>query len=305
LASPAAVLSILIQAEGFAETNRKLRNIQDTAERTSKSTDTLSKRFKDLDGEVTKFNRNFTATGNAIKLVKFPALIAGAGAAAQAIGALGAGGVALGSALAPLAGLGAAAAAGLTAAAQGAGTFALATAGIADALKEQIGLHTKLGPVAASSAKAEESGAKAVKAAQEGVRTAKEGVRQATQGVQDAVRGETVAHEGLVTALKNAREAQAALTTARFEAKRSLEDQRSALVDAMLSESSATLALRDARRALADLTSGPSLAALATAHETVTDAVRGQQHAVLRSLTRRRAGCAAEGTDSSRRRGCA
>jgi hypothetical protein len=281
LASPAAVLSILIQAEGFAETNRKLRNIQDSAERTSKSTDTLSKRFKDLDGEVTKFNRNFTATGNAIKLVKFPALIAGAGAAAQAIGALAAGGVALGSALAPLVGLGAAAAAGLTAAAQGAGTFALATAGIADALKEQIGLHTKLGPVAASSAKAEEAGAKAVKAAQEGVRTAKEGVRQATQGVQDAVRGETVAHEGLVTALKNAREAQAALTTARFEAKRSLEDQRSALVDAMLSESSATLALRDARRALADLTSGPSLAALATAHETVTDAVRGQQHAVL------------------------
>jgi hypothetical protein len=139
LATPAAVLSILIQAEGFAETNRKLRNIQDSSERTSKSTDTLSKRFNDLDGEVAKFNRTFTATAHAIRLVKFPALVAGAGLATQALGALGAGAVALGSALAPLAGLGAAAAAGLSAAAQGAGTFALATAGIADALKEQIG----------------------------------------------------------------------------------------------------------------------------------------------------------------------
>ena len=63
---------------------------------------------------------------NAVGLVKFPAFIAGAGAAAQAVGALGAGAVGLTSALAPLSGLLAAYPALLGAIGQAAGVKALA-----------------------------------------------------------------------------------------------------------------------------------------------------------------------------------
>jgi hypothetical protein len=69
-----------------------------------------------------------------MKLVKFPAMIAGAGMAAQAVGALAAGGVALGSALAPLSGLAAAGAAGYVALGQAAGVVKLATMGLTKAL---------------------------------------------------------------------------------------------------------------------------------------------------------------------------
>jgi hypothetical protein len=134
LATPAAILSVLVQAEGIAETNRKLRNIQASSEQASKSTEKLEGRFSKLDNTVGDFNRSFTATGNIVKLVKFPALIAGAGLATQAIGALGAGAVSLGSALAPLSGLAAAGAAGYAAMAQATGVVKLATMGLTKAL---------------------------------------------------------------------------------------------------------------------------------------------------------------------------
>jgi hypothetical protein len=131
---PAAILSVLVQAEGIAETNRKLKNVQSSSEQTAKSTEKLEGRFSRLDNTVGDFNRTFTASGNVMKLVKFPAMIAGAGMAAQAVGALAAGGVALGSALAPLSGLAAAGAAGYVALGQAAGVVKLATHGLTDAL---------------------------------------------------------------------------------------------------------------------------------------------------------------------------
>jgi hypothetical protein len=127
---PAAILSVLVQAEGIAETNRKLKNVQSSSEQTAKSTEKLEGRFSRLDNTVGDFNRTFTASGNVMKLVKFPAMIAGAGMAAQAVGALAAGGVALGSALAPLSGLAAAGAAGYVALGQATGVVKLATTGL-------------------------------------------------------------------------------------------------------------------------------------------------------------------------------
>jgi hypothetical protein len=105
-----------------------------SSEQASKSTEKLEGRFSKLDSTVGDFNRSFTATGNVVKLVKFPALIAGAGLATQAIGALAAGAVSLGSALAPLSGLAAAGAAGYAAMAQATGVVKLATMGLTKAL---------------------------------------------------------------------------------------------------------------------------------------------------------------------------
>jgi hypothetical protein len=68
-------------------------------------------------------------------LLKWPAMIAGAGMAAQAVSAATAGVTALGSALAPLSGALAAYPALGSAAAQGIGVFKLGTAGLADGLK--------------------------------------------------------------------------------------------------------------------------------------------------------------------------
>src|SRR5215831_18323217 len=131
---PAAVLRLLITAQGVQETQLQLRKIQRTAEDTSKSTDKLEKRFSHLDNTVGDFNRTVKGAQNVIGLIKWPALIAGAGAAAQAVGSLGAASVGLGSALAPLVGVGAAAAAGFTTIAQGAGVAKLAFAGVDKAL---------------------------------------------------------------------------------------------------------------------------------------------------------------------------
>src|SRR5215831_19084359 len=131
---PAAVLRLLITAQGVQETQLQLRKIQRTAEDTSKSTDKLEKRFSHLDNTVGDFNRTVKGAQNLIGLIKWPALIAGAGAAAQAVGSLGAASIGLTSALAPLAGAGAGVAAGWVAVGQAAGTAKLAFAGVDKAL---------------------------------------------------------------------------------------------------------------------------------------------------------------------------
>jgi hypothetical protein len=148
MATPAAILSILVQARGIQKTSGELEKLNASAKkanvgleaiekqnkRTADSTTDLNSRFSKLDNTVGDFNRSMTGAGNVVKLVKFPALIAGAGMAAQAVGSLAAGGVALGSALAPLAGAGLAAAAGYVALGQAAGVAKLATAGLDKAL---------------------------------------------------------------------------------------------------------------------------------------------------------------------------
>jgi hypothetical protein len=135
VATPAAILSILVQAKGIEQTSRKLDDIDKSAKRTAASTDKLDKKFSNLDRSVGDFNRTMTGAKNVIGLVKFPALIAGAGMAAQAVGALGAATVSLGAAMAPLAGALPAYAAGYVALGQAVGTVKLATQGLEPAMK--------------------------------------------------------------------------------------------------------------------------------------------------------------------------
>lgn len=104
MAEPSAVLSILVKAQGVVKTQAELAKLHATSERTANSTEKLEKRFSHLDNTVGDFNRTMMAGRNAISLVKFPALIAGAGAAAQAVGALGGGVIALTGALGPASG---------------------------------------------------------------------------------------------------------------------------------------------------------------------------------------------------------
>lgn len=82
--------------------------------------------MRELDAQVLRTNRNFTFTRNVFSLIKWPALISGAGFAAQAFSVLTAGAVALMGALAPLSGAIAAYPALLGALGQGAGVVALA-----------------------------------------------------------------------------------------------------------------------------------------------------------------------------------
>lgn len=165
--TPAAILSIMVQAKGIAKTSSQLdqldasvKKVDDSvnrsgktletwqvhSKRTADATDNLNKKFSNLDSTVGDFNRAMTATGHVVQLVKFPALIAGAGMAAQAVGALAAGGISLASALAPLVGLGAAVGAGYVAVRQGVGVAKLAFMGLRPALKGTKGAMDKLTP---------------------------------------------------------------------------------------------------------------------------------------------------------------
>ena len=102
---------------------------------TSKDNDNLSKSIDRLTlatgGGVTQT----AAFQHTVSMIKFPAMIAGAGMAAQAIGALGAAAISTVAALAPLSGLIAAYPAGLAAGAQAMGTFKLAFAGVGEAMQ--------------------------------------------------------------------------------------------------------------------------------------------------------------------------
>jgi 3D (Asp-Asp-Asp) domain-containing protein len=281
LATPAAILSVLVQAEGIAETNRKLRNIQDSSEQASKSTEKLEGRFSRLDSTVGDFNRSFTATGNVMRLVKFPALIAGAGMAAQAIGALGAGAVGLVGALGPLVGLAGAGAAGLTALAQAGGVAALAFMGIKDALKEQLTNHAAVAKAATSSAAQQESAAKAIRAAHEGVRSAMQQVTAAQKTLTDAQYQEKLAAVAVADAHKAQKDALAALAPAQQAATRAIQDAQSALAHAYLDEKSAVFGLIDAQNQLNALLKPADALTVADAQDQVSDSLRQQTQATL------------------------
>ena len=116
-----------------AETEALFR-MRTAASEADSTVQTLDKTNRKLTTGMRDTNRAVTFFGNAVKLVKFPAMIAGAGAAAQAIGGLSAGVVSLTSALAPLTGALTAYPALLGSLAQGALTTKLAFAGVSEAL---------------------------------------------------------------------------------------------------------------------------------------------------------------------------
>lgn len=249
-----STLRVAIEAQGIAKTVAGLQAVESEGKRAADSAERMERKFSNLDRSVGDFNRTMAGLRNTMRLVKFPALIAGAGVAAQAIGALAGGAVGLASALAPLVGLAAAAGAGFVAAAQGMGVFQLATFGIVDALKEQFGLQAKIGPAAARSAGVDISSAKAVQAAQDGVRQAREGVRQATVDVTDAIYAQGTAARDVQNAIEAEKNAQISLTQAVRDAKRGLVDLHESLKDAVLSERSAAIDLEEARNNLAQVT---------------------------------------------------
>lgn len=133
---PAAILRVLIEAEGVRETHRQLNSIDKQAQKTADSTDKLEKKFSGLDRSVGDFNRTMAGARNVMKLVKFPAMIAGAGMAASAIGALGAGVISLTSALAPAAGAAGALAVAYSAMGQAALVAKLGFKGVSDSMEK-------------------------------------------------------------------------------------------------------------------------------------------------------------------------
>jgi hypothetical protein len=173
------------------KTAAKQKVMQAATDETTRKVDTLADAVggsggrgrKSLRRAVFDANQGFNFFGNAIKLIKWPAIISFIGLAAQAISALGAGIIALtsslGSAISALSGFVSvlASASGalvaypaiLTAAAQGVGTFMLAFGGLKDAMKEQ------------------QTGVSAVAQAQLGAQSAQQGYQAALKAQADAL----------------------------------------------------------------------------------------------------------------------
>src|SRR5690242_14106556 len=131
----------------LAQVTARLKRLEAQNARTADSTDHVASKFSNLDNTVGDFNRTMTGARNIVGLIRWPALIAGAGAAAQVVGALGAGVISLGSALAPLTGVALAGGAGMLALGQAVGVAKIATLGLGDAIKGQKGAMDQLSPV--------------------------------------------------------------------------------------------------------------------------------------------------------------
>jgi hypothetical protein len=179
---------------------------------------------------VGKANRNVTFLRNNIALLKWPALIAGLGGAAQALSALAGGAVALTGALAPLIGLATQGGTAFGILGQAIAAIGLATSGVGDALSAYTAQQLQAGTAATQSA--------------EQISTAHDQVRSSEQS--------------LATAQRSVRLAQEGLTQAREEATRQLQDMRDAADDSRLTEQRAALSLRQAQQALRQALADPS-----------------------------------------------
>jgi hypothetical protein len=117
------------QAVAVERVNQRNFQLATSTSKVSRESDTLTKRLQDV-------NIRFTSMRNLVSLIKWPALITGAGYAAQGLGAAAVGATSLTSALAPLSGALAAYPALLGAVGQAAGVLALTQM---DDLKEALG----------------------------------------------------------------------------------------------------------------------------------------------------------------------
>lgn len=171
-----------------------------------------------VDGSVIKFNRNLLFMRNVMRLLRWPALIAGAGLAAQAISNLAAGAVGLVGSLGPLGGLLAAIPGGLTLIGQAAGTAFLGLNNVGQALKNTLLQQKNAANDALGSANRQ---------------------RSSLQSISDAERS-------VGDAQRQVRTSQEDLNDARKQAVRDLQDLKTAAVDAALAERGATLSLQDA-----------------------------------------------------------
>lgn len=185
-------------------------------EKVRRSNTDTQRSFLGLEGGIAKTNRITSFFSKTLSLIKWPALVAGAGAALQGINALSAGTVGLVSALAPLSGLLVAVPALLGTMGQALGTGALSVMGIGTALKALSAEQSKAGTTAESSAKKQRSASQQIRAAEEQLEGAERSQKTAVVGLDEARR----------TAIKT------------------LQDMRNAAIDARLGEQGAELALR-------------------------------------------------------------
>lgn len=123
-------------ARAADKARRAIEDLGDSTEVTAESHRTLGRDTERSSRSLNLFNRSALTTQNVLGLIKWPALITGAGAAAQGLSAMGAAAVGLSGALAPLSGALVAYPALLTTLGQAAGVTALA--GIKD-LTEALG----------------------------------------------------------------------------------------------------------------------------------------------------------------------
>lgn len=201
---------------------RSTRETTREQERSRRSTRDSERSFLGLDGMMARLNRTSTFFSKTLRLLKWPALIAGAGAALQGVNALTGGVVALVSALSPLSGLLITIPAGLGTFAQALSVGLLAVMGVKDAVKSLNDQELKAGATAEDTAKRRRSAAAQV-------RSASEQLADAERGEESAVRD---------------------LSEARKDAVDTLVDMRNAAVDARFGEEGAQLSLR---RAISDL----------------------------------------------------
>jgi hypothetical protein len=190
--------------------------------------------FDHLGREMGETNRTATFLRNTIDLIKWPAIITGAGFAAQGLAALAGAAAALTGALAPTIGLLTQYGTALGVLGQSIAAFKLATFGVGDALSAYTAQQESAGQAATQSASA--------------IRAAHEQVRSAEQGLALAQRSVTLAQEEL--------------TRAREEATRQLEDMKEAAEDSRLTEERAALSLRQARAALRKALADPATSRL-------------------------------------------
>lgn len=260
----------------LAGTSASIDRVDDSTKRYSRSnrdaardTDNLSKKLQDA-------NVRFTAIRNLMGLIKWPALISGAGYAAEGLGELAAGAVATTSALAPLSGALIAYPALLGTFAQSLGVGSLALFGVTGALKEMNNQQIAAGTTAKESAKAQSQAAEQVRSAE----------------------------RALGQAQTTAKRAQTELTAARHAATENLLELKNAAIDAGFGEERAALALENARKQLRRARNHPGEAdatelrelelSVEEAHQSLSEAKEGR-----RKADRERAKGEREGVDKN------
>ncbi len=190
--------------------------------------------FRGFDGGMARVNRSAQFFRNILRLLKWPALIAGVGLFAQGVSALAAGFVAATSALGPLTGALVALPAAALVAAQAFSVLKLATAGVGDAVKAALTAEVKGGAQAVDTMRQQEA---------------------AAERLADAKRN-------LTDVQKQAKIAQEDLTDARESASRELQDMRLAAEGSHDAEQQGNLQLIQARKDLAKTLRDPAASGL-------------------------------------------
>jgi hypothetical protein len=238
LAAVAAIKSVGSEAKKqdreLRGTGRSARGLSNEMRGVDRDSRRASSGLKDLDKAARGARSGLSGLKSDVQLLKFPAMVAGAGAAIAELDALGAAAIGLTGALAPAAGAIAAIPAVASAAAQGLGVLALATNGVMAALKAHGTEAAKAGTDAVSTMEAQHQKA--------------EQLRSATLSLADAKRQEKQADQDL--------------HVARAQAVRDLEDLKDAADRASISEEGGVIAVRRAREELNRVMRDPAASGL-------------------------------------------